>query len=77
MSLVGRYTVHQAKSNLSKLLQEAASGEDVVIMNRDRPVAKLVPIARADRRALLGDLAGKIRIGTEFDRIPEGFEDDV
>jgi prevent-host-death family protein len=72
---MARYTVHQAKSNLSKLLQRAARGEHVVIVNRNTPVARLVPIHRAARRALLGDLAGKIRIGKDFDRIPESFED--
>jgi prevent-host-death family protein len=72
---MARYTVHQAKSNLSKLLQRAASGEQVVIVNRNTPVARLVPIHRAARRTLLGDLTGKIAIGKHFDRIPEGFEE--
>jgi prevent-host-death family protein len=39
-----KYTVHQAKTNLSRLLEEASSGEEVIIARDKVPVAKLVPI---------------------------------
>ena len=38
------YTVHQAKTNLSKLIKEAESGKEVIITRGKQPVAKLVPI---------------------------------
>jgi prevent-host-death family protein len=41
------YTVHQAKTNLSKLLKEAESGQEVIITRGKVPVAKLVAIADA------------------------------
>ncbi len=51
------YTVHQAKTNLSKLLKEAEAGQEVIIARGKVPVAKLValqdaiPAASTDRRS--------------------------
>jgi len=39
-----QYNVHQAKSQLSKLLEEVEAGEQVVIARNGRPVAELVPL---------------------------------
>ena len=41
-----RATIHAAKTNLSKLIEAALAGEDVIIFNGRRPVVRLVPIAR-------------------------------
>lgn len=41
------YTVHQAKTNLSRLIKEAESGKEVIITRGKTPVAKLIPIAAA------------------------------
>jgi prevent-host-death family protein len=57
--------VHQAKTELSRLLEAAEAGEEVVIARAGRPVAKLVPIP-SDAR-VPGRLAGKIRIAADFD----------
>lgn len=51
-------TVHAAKTNLSKLIEAALAGEEVVIAKGRRPVVKLVPIARAKFR--IGILKGKV-----------------
>ena len=42
-------TVRDARLNLSKLLKLAQQGHEVVIRNRDKPVAKLVPYTEPDR----------------------------
>ena len=42
------YTVHQAKTNLSKLLKEAEAGREVIIARGKVPVAKLVAIHGAE-----------------------------
>jgi prevent-host-death family protein len=55
-----KYTVHQAKTNLSRLLEEASQGKDVVIARGDEPVAKLVAIGSARKKRVPGKLAGKI-----------------
>lgn len=51
-------TVHAAKTNLSKLIEAALAGEEVVIAKGRTPVVKLVPIARAKFR--IGILEGKV-----------------
>ena len=39
---MGSYNVHEAKSNLSRLLQKTAAGEEVIIMRDGKPVAELI-----------------------------------
>ncbi len=59
--------VHTAKTHLSRLLEEAALGEDIVIARGGVPVARLVPIrARTTPRAP-GGARGKLSIGPDFD----------
>jgi len=41
------YTISQARTHLSRLLREAEAGEEVVILRRNKPVAKIVPIRPA------------------------------
>lgn len=55
------YTMHQAKSMLSKLVEEAASGKEVIIMRGNVPVARLVPIPQTKPRKP-GTLKGKLKI---------------
>ena len=38
------YTVHQAKTNFSRLLKEAEAGQEVIVMRGNKPVAKVVAI---------------------------------
>ncbi len=56
------YTVHQAKTHLSRLLKEAEEGKDVVVMRGSTPVAKIVPIsvAPATKRQLAGLYRGRV-----------------
>jgi prevent-host-death family protein len=54
------YTVHQAKTNLSKLLRKAALGEEVIIARGKTPVAKLVPVANQEKKRVPGRWKGKI-----------------
>ncbi len=62
--------VHQAKTHLSRLLEQAAEGEEIVIAKNGRPVAKLVPFPTEPRRP--GRLKGKIRMSPDFDApLPE------
>jgi prevent-host-death family protein len=59
--------IHAAKTQLSKLVDEAVAGEEVVIARAGRPVVRLVPVAqRAERRGFGAD-KGKIRIHADFD----------
>jgi prevent-host-death family protein len=63
--------IHQAKSQLSRLIERALAGEEVIISKAGKPVAKLVPYTQKKRPRLLGLLKGKIRIARDFDELPE------
>lgn len=57
--------IHQAKTQLSRLLERVASGEEIVIAKSGKPVAKLVPFHEGVRQP--GRLKGKIKISRDFD----------
>jgi prevent-host-death family protein len=59
-------TIHQAKTNLSKLIRKAAEGEDVVISRGAEPVARLVPIGPVKGKRRPGSMKGILRAGPEF-----------
>ena len=57
--------MHEAKSTLSRLVEEAAAGEEIVIARAGEPVARLVAIERQPRR--LGRWKGRVQISRDFD----------
>lgn len=64
--------IHQAKSELSKLVERAEAGEEIVIARAGKPAAKLVPLGKARGRRRLGLLDGKFRIPDDFNApLPE------
>ena len=66
--------VHEAKAHLSRLVDRALRGEDVVIAEAGRPRVRLVVVQPADGRRALGALAGT---GTIPDDIDAGFAADI
>jgi prevent-host-death family protein len=66
--------MHQAKSQLSKLVERARKGEEVIIAKDGNPVARLVPIPPASATRPAGTYAGLIRIAENFDApLPDEF----
>jgi prevent-host-death family protein len=66
-------TVHAAKSQLSKLIDRACAGEDVVIARRRTPVVRLVPVDRQPPARRFGAMRGRARVGRAFfDPLPPG-----
>ncbi len=59
-------TVHKAKTNLSKLIQRACEGEDVVIARRDQPMVRLVPITPAKPKRVFGSMKGEVWVDDGF-----------
>ncbi|MBA3422248.1 MAG: type II toxin-antitoxin system Phd/YefM family antitoxin [Thermoleophilaceae bacterium] len=59
--------VHEAKTNLSKLLERVEAGEEIVIARAGTPVARLVPHSPARTRRQLGSLEGKIWMADDWD----------
>lgn len=58
--------VHDAKTHLSRLLDRAAAGEEIVIGRAGKPVARLVPLEQRPQR-VFGALAGQVWISDDFD----------
>ncbi|PYU18423.1 MAG: type II toxin-antitoxin system prevent-host-death family antitoxin [Acidobacteria bacterium] len=59
--------VHEAKTQLSKLLRQVATGEEVSIANRGVPVARLVPVSSSKPKRNLGAYGNTIKIADDFD----------
>jgi antitoxin (DNA-binding transcriptional repressor) of toxin-antitoxin stability system len=69
---MARITIHAAKTNLSKLIERARSGEEIVICRGKEPVARLAQIGAPPKRAF-GAYRGQFTVpDTFFDPLPEG-----
>ena len=65
--------IHQAKTHLSRLVDEAAKGEPFVIAKAGKPLVKVVPIdaPAAKQMKRLGFLRGRFKVPEDFDRMGE------
>ena len=64
--------VHQAKTQLSKLIAAALAGEEVVIARGDEPVVRLTPIAPVKKPRVPGRLKGQfVLTDAFFDPLPQ------
>ena len=59
--------IHAAKTHLSRLVEAAAAGEEIIIAKAGKPLARLGPIAEPRRERVLGRLRGKIVVPDDFD----------
>lgn len=59
------WNIHEAKTHLSRILEQVEGGDEVVIARNGEPVARLVPVAKEPRR--WGRLEGQLSIGDDFD----------
>ncbi len=59
-------SVHEAKTHLSRLLKQVQAGQEVVIENNRRAVARLVPMDRQTKGQRIGLLKGKIALDERF-----------
>lgn len=63
--------IHQAKTHLSRLVQRAAEGEEIVIAKAGKPLAKLVPYREKNIPRNPGFWRGKVKIADDFDDLPQ------
>jgi prevent-host-death family protein len=64
--------IHEAKTHLSRLLENVEHGEEVVIARAGKPIVKLVPFAEGSRRRVGGLMRGKVWMSEDFDApLPE------
>jgi prevent-host-death family protein len=66
--------IHAAKAHLSRLVEDAAAGEEIIIAKSGKPIARLCPLAEPKRRRKLGILDGKLRVPNNFDEL---YEDEI
>ena len=59
--------IHEAKTHLSRLVERAEAGEEIVIARAGKPVARLVPLRETREPRQLGGLEGQIWIADDFD----------
>lgn len=59
--------VHAAKTNLSRLLERAEAGEEIVIGRAGKPIAKLVAYRPGNPKRVFGRLKGQIVVHGDFD----------
>lgn len=59
--------IHEAKTHLSRLLEQVAAGQEITIAKSGRPIARLVPIEPQKGRRTPGSAKGEIEISDDFD----------
>ena len=59
--------IHAAKTQLSRLVDAAAAGEEIIIAKSGKPVARLGPLSGPRLKRTLGVLAGRLRVPEDFD----------
>jgi prevent-host-death family protein len=59
--------IYEAKTQLSRLVEQAAAGEDIIIARGGKPVARLTQLQPARRTIRFGLLKGKAKVAANFD----------
>lgn len=72
---MGITNIHEAKSRLSQLIEQAERGEEVIIARAGKPVARLVPYEAIEKNRTGGQWRGRIQIAEDFDELPEDIAD--
>lgn len=67
--------MHEAKTQLSRLVEQALAGEEILIARAGKPLVRLVPVEAQTRRRTPGRLTGKIWIAPDFDETPQDLID--
>ena len=72
LASVAQVGMHEAKTNLSKLVERAEAGEEIVIARNGKPVARLVAVAQPNSCAeIRGIWRGQVHIADDFDELPD------
>ncbi|HUR79565.1 MAG TPA: type II toxin-antitoxin system Phd/YefM family antitoxin [Thermoanaerobaculia bacterium] len=63
--------IHEAKTQLSQLVERAAQGESFIIAKAEKPLVKVTALDAPSRRQRLGFLKGQIEVPEDFNRMGE------
>ena len=61
--------IHEAKTQLSRLVEQASKGETFIIAKAGKPVVKVIALSAPRRVRRLGFMAGQISVPNDFDRM--------
>jgi prevent-host-death family protein len=62
-----QFNIHEAKTNLSRIIKRVEHGEEIIISRAGNPVAKVIPLrSRVERRGR-GSLRGKLQLAQDWD----------
>jgi prevent-host-death family protein len=59
--------IYEAKSKLSKLINQVIAGEEVIVAKSGKPVAKIVPFDKPTQNRKPGSAKGKLILSDDFD----------
>jgi prevent-host-death family protein len=62
-----QFNIHEAKTNLSRIIERVEHGEEIVISRAGHPVAKVVPLVRRADRTGRGSLRGQLVLAPDWD----------
>jgi prevent-host-death family protein len=69
--------IHEAKTHLSRLVDEVCEGKELILAKAGKPLVKLVPLKKVNPKRKAGFLKGKIKIAKDFDApLPQDWLDD-
>ena len=60
------YNMHDAKTNLSRIIERVQRGEEIIIDRAGIPVAKVIPLVRRTNRIAIGSLAGQVNLSSDW-----------
>jgi len=62
-----QFNIHDAKTNLSRIIERVEHGEEIIISRAGRPVAKVIPLEGRVRRSGRGSLRGQLTLASDWD----------
>jgi prevent-host-death family protein len=62
-----QFNIHDAKTNLSRIIERVEHGEEIIISRAGRPVAKVIPLAGSVQRNGRGSLRGQLTLAPDWD----------
>ncbi|MFC9690106.1 type II toxin-antitoxin system Phd/YefM family antitoxin [Kribbella sp. NPDC056951] len=62
-----QFNIHEAKTQLSRIIDRVEHGETVIISRAGHPVAQVVPLPKVQRRSGRGSLAGRLTRSVDWD----------
>jgi prevent-host-death family protein len=70
-----QFNIHEAKTQLSKLIKKVSNGEEIIIAKGNKPVAKLIHFSQNKKVRKIGSAKGKIKIKEDFNAPVEDFKE--